>query len=178
MSGGQKFLFFCMILVAGVFAVIGLRDGQRTEEKASAGKGSIEERTMQRIKTYLRETVPDPEAEIMRRSRLIEHEAGYWQAVKVRAKNAFGGPVFVNWVFRFSMLGDLEQCLPLEEFVAEMMKKYPEIEYKKLLMRWMPPMKKPLSERLLLFRAGCVFRALQRLGRCRGSRRCRRLFCS
>lgn len=134
MSGTQQLFLLCVMVAGGLFAVIGLRDGlpAKREKIGSVVKKSLDEITLQAVQDYMREKVPDREAEIVRRGPLIEHDAGYWQSVKVRGKNAFGGPVFVNWVFRFSLAGDFEECRTLNQFVVHVMNNYSKEECESL----------------------------------------------
>jgi hypothetical protein len=125
MNGTQQFLIVCVMIAGGVFALFGLRDGAATKERLEPVlKLTIEELTLREIQDYMRRTVPDPDAEIVWRGPLIQHDAGYWQDVKVRAKNAFGGPVFANWVMRYTLEGKLIKCRTLDDFVVHAMDTY------------------------------------------------------
>lgn len=119
MNGTQQFLLLCVIIAGGVFALFGLRDGSPTKEKLETVlKPTIEELTLRETQDYMRQTVPDPDAEVVWRGPLIQHDNGYWQDLKVRGKNGFGGPIFVNWVMRYTLEGKLIKCRTLNDFVV------------------------------------------------------------
>lgn len=125
MSRTQQFLFLCVIIAGFVFAVVGLREGSLAKEKIEPVlKLTVEELTLREIRDYMRQTVPDPDAEIVWRGPLIDHDGGFWQDLKVRGKNGFGGPAFATWVARFSLDGKLVKCRTLDDFVVHAMNTY------------------------------------------------------